>query len=378
MVEKIRNKFKELFGAEPVLVQSPGRINLIGEHTDYNMGFVMPSAIDQYIWFALAPNGTGVVRAFAIDQNQKIEFPIEDTTNALAGWGMYIKGMSAQFRGAISGYDVVFGGNIPQGGGMSSSAALCCGLGFGINHIFEVGKGKWDLAKMGQKAEQEYARVDCGIMDQFASLFSAEDTFSVLDCRSLEFQQNPWNPANCELLLVDTKVKHSLAQTEYNIRKQDCDLATSLISQQYEEVSSLRDVTPDMLKACEKSLGERLTRRVKFVVEENSRVVRGLEAIKSEDYATFGQLMYESHEGLSQLYSVSCDELDFLVKESLEHSEILGARMMGGGFGGCTLNLVASGTTEDLVPTLRKAYFSQYHKDPAFYPVKLAGGTQLL
>ncbi len=379
MIDDVAREFKKLFTGSPLIIQSPGRVNLIGEHTDYNDGFVMPAAINASIWFAISPSTSKDCRLFALDLDDTFEFEVDDITNTQSPWGMYIKGVTSQFVDkGIQGFNCVFGGNIPQGAGLSSSAALTCGLAFAINHMFETKLEPWALAQIAQIAEHRYAKVNCGIMDQFANLFSKENAFSMLDCQNYTYEQCEWQNIDYDLLLIDTKVKHSLASTEYNIRKQDCDVAVSLIQSEYPEVSSLRDVDADMISSTSFLLGERLERRVTYVVEENERVKKCFEAIKNNNYETIGRLLNESHLGLSEKYHVSCDELDFLASEATKSDSVLGSRMMGGGFGGCTLNLVKKNETNEFLPALKMAYEGKFGVTPDYHIVELSNGTRIL
>ncbi len=378
MQVNIKREFKKHFDGKPIIIRSPGRVNLIGEHTDYNNGYVMPAAINYNIEFAIGPVASNKVTVVAVDLDDRIEYDVNDISNSQSSWGMYIKGVSSLFidqKIKIGGFNCVFAGNIPQGAGLSSSAALTCGLAFGIDQIFKTELSGWDLARIAQTAEQRYAKVNCGIMDQFANLFSKEKYFSMLDCQTLEYSTEKFIAKNVNIVLIDTKVKHSLASTEYNLRKQQCDLAVSLIKGNFPQVNSLRDVNLKMIQESTLLLGETLQRRAEFVVEENQRVLHGFDDLRGGNIVGFGKKMYQSHEGLKNKYSVSCDELDMLVETSREHEEIIGARMMGGGFGGCTINLVSGRRGRRIIASLSKKFKSQFGVDPEIYDIKLSGGT---
>lgn len=378
MVDAVLQEFKKQFQGTPVLIQSPGRVNLIGEHTDYNDGLVLPAAIEASIWFAIAPSKSKNCKLYAMDRKEDFEFQVDDITNTQSPWGMYIKGVTSQLIDReIGGFDCVFGGNIPQGAGLSSSAALTCGIAFSLDHIFDLQMDRWEMVEIAQLAEHRYAKVNCGMMDQFANLFSKKDSFSKLDCQNLSFEQAEWKQDSLCLLLIDTKVTHSLASTEYNIRKQDCDMAVSLIQSEYPNVSSLRDVDAKILDETSFLLGERLIRRASYVMEENDRVEKSFNAIQKGDHSRIGQLLYESHKGLSEKFSVSCDELDFLVNEA-ESMGVLGARMMGGGFGGCTLNLLLKDSIDEVQDKIKNAYNKSFGRPPEFYKVSLSEGTRIL
>lgn len=380
MYRKLKREFKKYFDENPTIIRSPGRINLIGEHTDYNNGFVMPAAINYNISFAIGTALTDEVTIISLDMDDRLTFDVHDISNSQSPWGMYIKGVTSQFinqKLKIGGFNCVFTGDIPLGAGLSSSAALTCGLAFGINQIFKTGLSNWDLARIAQTAEQRYAKVNCGIMDQFANLFSQEKHFSMLDCQTLEYSSEKFPSKNTNIVLIDTKVKHSLASTEYNLRKQQCDLAVSLIKGNFPKVNSLREVTAKMISESSLFLGETLQRRAEFVIEENQRVLDGFEDIKNGNMAAFGEKMYRSHEGLKTKYSVSCEELDMLVESTYEHKEVIGARMMGGGFGGCTINLVSGREGRRFIGALSKKFKKQFGVTPAVYDINLSEGTRV-
>lgn len=373
MKDLVRKGFKKHFGSKPIVVRSPGRINLIGEHTDYNLGLVMPGAIKEAIWFAMAPNGGSKARVHALDLDDYFEFDVSDLSKTLSPWGMYVKGVVAQFRGRIPGFDCVFAGNIPRGGGLSSSAALTCGIAFGLDTLFDCKLSKWELASLAQRAEQEFARVDCGIMDQFASLFGVKGDLLMLDCENYSHTQVQL-PKGLSIFLIDSGVKHSLAATEYNLRKQECEMAVSILRRSQPDVVSLRNATLDMIENEAKSLGERLTRRVTYVIEENERVKNCQQLI--EQGKPFGQLLYASHDGLRDKYSVSCDEVDVLVS-SAKKAGVYGARIMGGGFGGYTINVIERGGKRQL-REVRAMFKSVYGYQPEMIEVSLENGTSVL
>lgn len=380
-LDNVLTAYKKHFTGNPVIIRSPGRINLIGEHTDYNDGFVMPAAINYFTWFAISSSDTDQVRVFALDVDDYIEYDVNDISNLNSIWGNYIKGVTSQFiisNREIGGFNCVFSGNIPTGAGLSSSAALTCGLAYAVNHIFETGLETWTLAKMAQTAEQRYAKVNCGIMDQFANLFSEKRKFSLLDCRSLDFKKEFWNADDLELLLIDTKIKHALASTEYNIRKQQCEMAANFIKDVFPEVRSLRDVTLDMIGQCGQVLGETLATKATYIVEENNRVESAFDDLKNGRIAAFGEKMVESHSGLRDKYDVSCKELDFLAETVLEYEGVYGARMMGAGFGGCTLNLLEKGVSEHLIVNIGDKYRDTFDAEPEFYTISLENGTCIL
>ena len=341
----IADRFKELFNNTPLCVRSPGRINLIGEHTDYNDGFVLPAAIDRAIVFAASKSDSKTARIYSVDFDDSIEVDLRSIQKSEKGWANYIIGVLDQLKqvdASISGFDCVFGGDIPIGSGMSSSAALECGLAYTLNELFELNLEKFELASMAQRAENEFVGVRCGIMDQFANIFGMENRVIKLDCRSGEFEYYDADFTGCRIVLCDTQVKHSLAATEYNNRRAECERGVSIISNRFPEVRSLRDCCGDMLNRCKEELGEVLYKRCNYVVKENLRVTAACQNLLTKQMNEFGEKMYDSHEGLKSEYEVSCLELDILVDMARNHDAVIGARMMGGGFGGCTINIVKS------------------------------------
>ncbi len=350
---------------------APGRINLIGEHTDYNEGFVMPAAINYHITFAIAPNGTDSFNFYAVDYNETASF---DLSSIKAGdsWVNYLMGVIDGFSDLRArGVDCVFGSTIPVGAGLSSSAALCCGFGFAINDIFKLGLDRLQLAKIGQYSEHEFAGVQCGIMDQFASLHGKKNSVLLLDCRSLEYETVAANLGDYRILLIDTKVKHSLASTEYNDRRASCEAGVKIL-----KINSLRDATRTMLDQHQDELGEEVYVKCSYVVDEIARTKKAAELLKSGDIEKFGSLLYETHWGLSKQYDVSCEELDVLVSLAEEQKDlVVGARMMGGGFGGCTINLVHHSKVDFIKGYVHEEYFATFRKEPDFYLVNLSDGV---
>ena len=342
--QSIATAFQSHFGYAPLLVRAPGRVNLIGEHTDYNGGFVLPAAIDKEIYFAVGLNDRAEARLYSHDKDDHYTVPMDQVAPSQHLWANYLLGVVAQFqkRGlAVPGFDCVFGGNIPIGAGMSSSAAVECGLAFALNELLRAGLDRMTLAHMGQTAEHEYAGVRSGLMDQFASLFGRAGHVVRLDCRSLEYEYLPFNAEDYHLVLCNSGVKHALVSSEYNTRRRECELGVALLQRYYPEVHTLRDATAAQLDRHREELGEVVYRRCQYVVQENRRVEKTCQALLAGDMTTVGEQMYASHAGLRDQYEVSCRELDVLVQIAKTAPGVLGARMMGGGFGGCTINLVA-------------------------------------
>jgi len=377
----IEAKFKERFNTQPTLYKAPGRVNLIGEHTDYNEGFVLPAAIDKEIIFAVAPNQTDNVRLFTHDFNDYFEFSLQLVKKSSVTWANYILGVVAQFQKAgyaVQGFDCVYGGDVPSGAGLSSSAAVECGVATAINDMFAFGIDKFTLTKMAQKAEHEYAGVMCGIMDQFASMFGKANHVVRLDCRSLDYQYFPFDMSDYKIVLCDTQVKHSLASSEYNTRRAECEEGVAILQKYYPEVSSLRSVTVEMLKKHQAEFREVVYKRCLYVVKENNRVIQACNHLEKGNLKAFGELMYASHEGLSNDYEVSCKELDLLVEQAQKHPEVIGARMMGGGFGGCTINLVKADAVENFVTAMTQTYQTQLGKTMKAYITIIQDGAKLI
>ena len=359
--QSIATAFQRHFGSAPLLVRAPGRVNLIGEHTDYNGGFVLPAAIDKEIYFAVGLNNRADARLYSHDKDEHVVVPLDQVAPSQHLWANYLLGVVAQFQKlgiAVPGFDCVFGGNIPIGAGMSSSAAVECGLAFALNELLDAGLDRLTLALMGQAAEHEYAGVRSGLMDQFASLFGRAGHVVRLDCRSLEYEYLPFNAEAYHLVLCNSGVKHSLASSEYNTRRRECELGVALLQRYYPEVHTLRDATAAQLDRHREELGEIVYRRCQYVVQENRRVERTCQALLAGDMTTVGEQMYASHAGLRDQYEVSCRELDVLVQIAKTAPGVLGARMMGGGFGGCTINLVAA----EQAPAFVRQATAEYHR----------------
>ena len=380
MQKKIRDKFQELFNTEGTVFASPGRINLIGEHTDYNGGFVFPGAIDKGMIAEIKPNGTGKVRAFSIDLNDYAEFGLNEEDAPKASWARYIFGVCREIikrGGQIQGFDTVFAGDVPLGAGMSSSAALESTYAFALNELFSLGIDKFELAKIGQSTEHNYCGVNCGIMDQFASVFGKEGSLIRLDCRSLEYKYFPFNPVGYKLVLLDSVVKHELASSAYNKRRQSCENAAAAIRRNHPEVEFLRDATMEMLNEVKGDISAEDYMRAEYVIEEVQRVLDVCEALEKGDYETVGQKMYETHHGMSILYEVSCEELDFL-NDVAKKCGVTGSRVMGGGFGGCTINLVKDELHDAFIKEAFESYTKKFGHEPKVYEVVISDGARKL
>ncbi len=380
-VQQVAQKFEELYSQKPLIVGSPGRINLIGEHTDYNDGFVLPAAIEKRMVLGFAKNNSDKIRLYSIDLDDHFEGNIKEVKVSDKAWANYILGVVNQFQEngfPLAGFDCVFTSDVPMGSGMSSSAALECAAGYGINELFEAGVSKLDIVKYAQLAEHTYAGVQCGIMDQFASVMGLENKAFRLDCRSLEYDYFPINFPDHQFVLCNTGVKHSLADSEYNTRRIECETGVKAIQKNHPEVTHLRDCTIEMLDAVKDDLTAVVYDRCSNVINENNRVVAACEALNNDDIEKFGELIYGSHDGLSKKYEVSCKELDFLVDFTRDKDYVLGARMMGGGFGGCTINLVKRSEKETFLKEIKAAYMAEYNIDMETYEVEISNGTSTL
>lgn len=380
MQEQISIKFKELFQTEGSFFASPGRINLIGEHTDYNGGFVFPGAVDKGMIAEIKPNGTGTVRAYALDLSDYAEFGLTEEAAPKASWARYIFGVCREIikrGGNIQGFDTVFAGDVPLGAGMSSSAALESTFAFALNELFALGIDKFELAKIGQSTEHNYCGVKCGIMDQFASVFGKAGSLIRLDCRSLEYKYYPFNPVGYKLVLVDSVVKHELASSAYNKRRQSCENVVAAIRRNHPQVEFLRDASMEMLSEVKADISAEDYMRAEYVIEEIQRVLDVCDALEHGDYETVGAKMYATHHGMSKLYEVSCEELDFL-NDIAKECGVTGSRVMGGGFGGCTINLVKEELYDHFIQTAVSAYKEKYGREPKIYDVVISDGARHL
>lgn len=380
LAQKLVSTYQEIFGAKPMVVRSPGRVNIIGEHTDYNEGFVLPAAIDKAVYVAVARRQDDQIILHSIDFKDKFEGRISEVKRTDKHWANYILGVAAQIlkRGHnLGGFNLIIDGDVPLGAGLSSSAAVECATAFALNELFGLGISRLELTNIAQKAEHEFAGVMCGIMDQFASMFGKRDHVIRLDCRSLDYKYEPLKLEGYKILLLNTNVKHSLASSEYNTRRQQCEEGVALVQKHHPEVKSLRDVTMEMLDQYVKG-NDMIYSRCKYVVEENLRLLEGCEDLERGDIAALGKKMFRTHDGLSREYEVSCPELDFLVDAVRNNPDVLGARMMGGGFGGCTINLVRETAVNGLVAELSKSYAAQMGKELTPYIAQIEDGTSVL
>ena len=381
MIKQINQVFEQHFGKASICVKSPGRVNLIGEHTDYNDGFVLPAAIDLATYFICNQNDVNKFRLYSYNLEEYYETPVDKLAISNKKWANFLLGVIVQFVKAgkeVRGFDCVFGGDLPMGIGMSSSAALETGLAFAINQMGEFGYKNFDLVSFSQKAEHEYAGVQCGIMDQFAVMNGRTNQVIKLDCRSLDYSYHPFEMQDQMLVLVDSGVKRSLDGSEYNVRRQECDAGVSVLQKYNPEIRALRDVTIEMIQIHKKELDTLVYNRCLYVLEENIRVEKACEALDHNDFISFGKQMFDSHEGLKNLYEVSCPELDQLVELAKGVGGVLGSRMMGGGFGGCTINLIKKHAIGCFEENIIEHYKTSGGDSPHIIKINIDEGTHLV
>ena len=374
----IEEKFKSLFGDNYMVYTSPGRVNLIGEHTDYNGGFVFPGAIDKGIYAAINPNGTDKVRAYSADYNEQVEFGMNEEDAPKESWARYIFGVCREMKKRgfePKGFDTVFVGDVPLGAGMSSSAALESTFANALNEIFNLNIDRFELARIGQSTEHNYCGVKCGIMDQFASVFGKKGHLMRLNCATMEFEYFPFKPEGYKVVLLDTVVKHELASSAYNKRRESCENACAHIKARHPEVNYLSDATMEMLDEVKAEISEEDYKRAVYVIGEKQRVLDVCDALEKGDYETVGNRMFGTHYGMSKEYEVSCEELDFL-NDVAKKCGVTGSRVMGGGFGGCTINLVKEELYDDFIATAKKEYLAKFNREPKVYDVVISDGAR--
>lgn len=377
MRTKISEKFAQLFGCDGEFFASPGRINLIGEHTDYNGGFVFPGAVDCGIMAEIKLNGSDKVCAYSIDMDEYAEFGLNEEDAPSQGWAKYIFGVCRETikrGGKISGFNTVFAGDVPLGAGMSSSAALESTFAYALSYLFGLDTDRFELARIGQATEHNYIGVKCGIMDQFASCFGKKGNLMRLDCRSMEFEYFPFDPEQhgYKLVLLNSCVKHELVGSPYNDRRASCERVAAALGQEF-----LRGATMEQLDAIKDSISDEDYRRARYVIGEEKRVLDVCEALEKGDYETVGERMYETHWGMSKDYEVSCVELDFLATVAKECG-VTGCRIMGGGFGGCTINLVKTELYDNFIATASQKFAAEYGHEPKVISVVISDGARKL
>lgn len=365
-----------------IKIESPGRINFIGEHTDYNKGYVLPTAIDKKITFELQRNeSNNACNVYSENFDLGFSFKLNQLDKSEHNWENYVLGVVYEIQkltNKLRGFDCRFSSDIPIGSGISSSAALECGLAYGLNELFDLGLSKLTIVELSQRAEHNYVGTKCGIMDQYASVMSKKNQAILLDCKSIEHEYVPIDIKPYKILLLNTNVSHSLASSEYNTRREECEHGVEIIKLMYPEIISLRDVNETMLKEFKDELTWDIYLRCKYVVEEKYRVLTAVKALRNNDLVQFGGLMYQTHEGLSKEYKVSCSELDFLVEYSKEIDEVIGSRMMGGGFGGCTINLIHEEAVSSFTDKVSKAYFEKFNIQLTAFEANPREGTSIV
>ena len=380
MKNRIHGKFLSLFGEGGVFYAAAGRVNLIGEHTDYNGGYVFPGAIDKGVMAEIKPNGTTVTRLFSIDFDEYAEFDLASDAVPSQLWARYVYGVCRETEkrgGKVAGFDAVFSGDVPAGAGLSSSAALESCFAFALDDLNGNGLSRFDLARIGQSTEHNYCGVKCGIMDQFASCFGKAGQLIRLDCKTLEYKYFPFNPEGYRLVLLDTCVKHKLADSAYNKRRESCERAAAAIRKNHPEVEFLSDCKRLWLDEVRSEISGEDFIRAEYVIGEVQRVLDVCDALERGDYETVGEMMYQTHFGLSRLYEVSCPELDFLASTA-RRMEVTGSRMMGGGFGGCTINLVKNELYDKFTSTAAALYREKFGHDLKIYDVVISDGARKL
>lgn len=386
MKETIIEQFLKNFGTHPTIVRSPARINLIGEHTDYNGGFVMPAAIDKAAYIGIARRSEPVVCIYSMDFDEMVTTSMETSYAPTGKWSDYLLGVLHEMQPLIqrsnkykkSGFNIVIGSDIPIGAGMSSSAAIECAMAYALNTLYSLNLSKIEMALIGQKAEHDFVGVKCGIMDQFASLMGQDNAVISLDCRTMKYEYVPFFQDDFKLVLFDTGIKHSLGTSEYNKRRSECTEVVNAIGQYDRQVVQLRDITLQNLEQHSCSLAYAPYIRAKYVIEENERVQKAGTALHENDIGELGALLYQTHHGLTTYYDVSCTELDFLVQATYVFPQVYGARMMGAGFGGCTINIIKKTGLEQVLYHIPKLYESKFNRSLKVYPVTLSGGTSII
>ncbi len=382
MVESLKKVFVETYSTEPLIAKSPGRVNIIGEHTDYNEGFVLPAAIDKAAYIAVSLRSDNEIHLTALDLHENFTTSVESLKPVGdISWPNYILGAAAQFlkKGIpLKGFNAILTSDIPIGAGLSSSAAVECATVFALNELLDAGLDRIEMVKMAQKAEHEYASVMCGIMDQFASMMGKANHVIKLDCRSLDYAYVPFKLDGIKILLLNTNVKHSLASSEYNTRRNECTQAVQWIEEHIPGIHSLRNVTEEMLDKYVLPKDKLIDKRARFIVQEISRLQKGCEDLQQGNIAALGQKMFDTHDGLSKMYAVSCKELDWLVDAVRNNENVLGSRMMGGGFGGCTINLVKEDYIDELIKKIEPAYHAAMGLPLSFYIASIENGTEII
>ncbi len=382
LYKSVIDTFEKRYSAKPLCVQSPARINIIGEHLDYNGGYVLPASIDKYMYVAISTSAASYASVYAADMKEELRIDLNNIVKQPAKtWKNYVLGVVAGIRkqrNDFGNFNMVFGSNIPPGAGLSSSAALENGIAFAINSLYNLGLKRPEIMDISIAAEHRFAGVKCGMMDQFSNLYGKQNHCILLDCETLSYDYIHWQSSDYQLLLIDSGVKHQLSDTPYNQRKEDCKTGFDVLSRTFPGLSSLSRASITQLEAVKTEISPRIYQRCRYVIEENRRVLQAREALKEQDWKRTGELLFASHKGLSEDYEVSCAELDFLVDLAQREEAVAGSRMMGGGFGGCTINLVHKDAVNDFIEKVKEAYFRRFAIQTRFYPVNISDGTKLM
>lgn len=377
LVENITSVFKEKFNTSPLLVCSPGRINIIGEHTDYNEGFVFPAAINKYLYLAISRSNANVCSAYAYDNDESLEFKLDNIQSLKNGdWRNFVLGVVAEIQKKgkkIEPFNIVFGGDIPNGAGLSSSAAIENCIVFGLNEVFDLHLTKSEMILISQQAEHNYVGVRCGIMDQYASMFGLPNNALLLDCRTLESKPFKIDLKEYQFILINTNVSHSLVEAEYNDRRLVCEKIAALLN-----VPFLRDTTEEDLNKIKAKISDDDYQKALYIIQENKRVLKAAKMIQENNLEALGSLLFDAHDGAKNQFKISCNELDFLVNQAKINPDVLGARMMGGGFGGCTINIVKNEFVNEFVKSISKSYKAKFDIEASVYFVKLSRGTHVI
>jgi galactokinase len=377
--QKIEEKFRELYKSEPLMIRSPGRVNIIGEHTDYNLGPVLPAAIDRYMYLAIGARTDNEVKVYAADYDDEYTASTTKLEKAWKLWPNYLLGVVNEMLKDgknVSGINIVFGGDIPLAAGLSSSAAITCATAFAINKLLNFGYSKIELAKIAQKAEHNFVGVHCGLMDQFASLFGKENHLIKLNCSTEEHEYIPFTAQDIKIVLFDTGIKHHLVTSAYNERRSQCEAGIEIVKKHHPGIKGLPDITEAMLQQYVKPVDDVIYRRCLYVVQEIERLEKACLDLQKEDFESLGQRMFATHAGLKDLYEVSCDECDFLVDTTHKLLPVLGSRMMGAGFGGCTINLIYNDHVDATIETVKEEYRTKFKKELKAYLTTIGNGTE--
>jgi galactokinase len=375
-------QFQEKLGlGKPLIIKSPGRINLIGEHTDYNNGFVLPGAVDKSVVLAFTPRTDDIVKLHSIDYNAAFQTSLSVLESSELEWPNLVLGVLAQMGRScclLSGFDLVYGADLPRGAGLSSSSAVACGVIFGLNKLFDIGLSIDEMTRIAVFAEHEYMGVNCGVMDQYVNLRAKEHSVLLLDCKELYSQHVPLDQDKLCIALCDSQVRRKLAQSNYNKRRAQCEEGVAAIAEIQPGIQSLRDVSMDLLQSSKNHLSSAVYKRCRYVIEENSRVLKTCKALENKDFSEIRDLLYASHEGLRDLYRVSCAELNQLVDGALCIDGVYGARLMGAGFGGCTINLVETAKLGTFLSEMTKVFRDKLNKSPKIHITVLSNGTHVV